>query len=315
MCKGFKGIKMRLKQVVSTAILSGIIVFTALFTSSGSAIAIDLKAIKDRGVLRHLGVTYANFVRKTPEGVDGLDVEVMKLFAAHLGVDYKLVHTTWETLFTDLTGRKKDPKTQTFNKTQTEIIKGDIIANGLTILPWRQELVVFSESTFPTGIWLIASAKSTLKPIKPSGDIVLDINNVKSLMAGRTVLTMEATCLAADIYNLNQTKAQIKYYTQTKIINDIAPAMLNGMAESTLLDIPDAMVALQKWPGDIKIIGPVTETQTMGVAVNKSSPQLLNKFNQFLNQIQRDGTYRKLVEKYYPSVFLYFENFLKTDDM
>lgn len=315
MNKEFKGIKMRLKQVISNAILSGIVFFTVFSINSGAAISSDLKEIKDRGELQHLGVIYANFVRKTAEGFDGLDVEVMQLFAADLGVEYKLVHTTWDTLFTDLTGRKKDLKTQTFNKKQTEIIKGDIIANGLTILPWRQELVVFSEPTFPTGIWLIASAKSTLKPIKPSGDISLDTKNVKSLMAGRTVLTMDDTCLASNLYNLKQTRAQIKYYTQTKSINDLAQAMLNGMAESTLLDIPDAMVALQQWPGDIKIIGPVTETQTMGVAVNKSSPQLLNKFNQFLYQIQKDGTYRKLVEKYYPSVFLYFENFLKTEDM
>ena len=304
---------MKLKQVISNTILSGIIIFFVLCTGPGAAISRDLKEIKNKGVLLHLGVTYANFVHKTPAGFDGLDVEVMKLFSTHLGVKYKFVHTTWDTLFTDLTGRKKDPETKTFNKRQTETIKGDIIANGLTILPWRQEIVEFSDPTFPTGVWLIASAKSTLKPIKPSGDISLDIMHVKSLMAGRTVLTMDATCLAADLYNLKQTRAQIRYYTQTKIINDMAPAMLNGMAESTLLDIPDAMVALQKWPGDIKIIGPVTETQNMGVAVNKSSPQLLNEFNRFLNRIQKDGTYRKLVEKYYPSVFLYFENFLKTD--
>lgn len=306
---------MRLKQVVLNVLLSGVILFALLCTSSGAAISSDLKEIKNRGVLRHLGVNYANFVRKAPAGVDGLDVEVMKLFAAHLGVKYKLVHSTWDTLFTDLTGRKKDPETQIFDKRPIEIIKGDIIANGLTILPWRQEMVAFSAPTFPTGVWLIASAKSTLNPIKPSGDISLDIKNVKSLMAGRTVLTMDDTCLASHLYNLEQTKAQIRYYTQTKTIKDMAQAMLNGMAETTLLDIPDAMMALQEWPGDIKIIGPVSETQNMGVAVKKSSTELLDEFNRFLIQIQKDGTYRKLVEKYYPSVFLYFENFLKTDDV
>ena len=42
----------------------------------------DLDAVKKSGVLRHLGVPYARFV--SGEG-EGLDVEMMRAFAAHLG--------------------------------------------------------------------------------------------------------------------------------------------------------------------------------------------------------------------------------------
>lgn len=28
-------------------------------------------------------------------------------------------------------------------------VKGDIIANGFTVLPWRQSVVLYSEPTFP----------------------------------------------------------------------------------------------------------------------------------------------------------------------
>jgi len=235
----------------------------------------------------------------------------MKLFASHLGVKYQLVNTSWETVFTDLTGRERKSDGQ-FHIEPTEKIKGDIIANGLTILPWRKEIVTFSQPIFPTGVWLIASANSTLKPIQPSGDIKIDISTVKSLLDGRTVLTMDNTCLDASLYDLDQNNAHIKYYTDTKLINDIAPAMINGMAETTLLDVPDAMVALQTWPGEIKIIGPISEPQVMGVAVDKSSHLLLEAFNDFFNQIWSDGTYLSLVKKYYPSVFLYYGDFFET---
>jgi hypothetical protein len=43
----------------------------------------DLPEIKARGVLRHVGVPYANFVTGTG---DGLDVELVTLFAQDLGV-------------------------------------------------------------------------------------------------------------------------------------------------------------------------------------------------------------------------------------
>ena len=269
----------------------------------------NLTEIRQRGVLRHLGVTYANFVRETALGVDGLDVEVMKLFAKHLGVDYQFINTTWENLFTDLTGSRWDSVKQVWETDQTKEIKGDIIANGLTVLPWRQKIVTYSYPTFPTGVWLIARANSPLKPISPTGNVEQDIRTVKSLLKGHSVLTMEGTCLAGELYDLAQTQAEIKLFTQSKLINDIVPAMINGIAESTLVDIPDAMIALQKFPGDVKIIGPISQNQIMGVAVADSSTQMLKEFNAFFKIIWNNGTYRKLVEKYYPFVFLYFGDF------
>ena len=50
-------------------------------------------------------------------------------------------------------------------------IKGDIIANGLMILPHRQEIVDFSTPTFPTGVGVIAPANSQINPIHLSCDM------------------------------------------------------------------------------------------------------------------------------------------------
>lgn len=304
---------MRLKCIKINGILMVMVIIIMYVGAARTAFTDDLAEVKKRGVLRHLGVTYAHFVRETAYGYDGLDVEVMELFAKHLGLKYKLVNATFETLFTDLTGRKFDHKTHTYQLMPTEKIKGDVIANGLTILPWRKKIVNYSHPTFPTGVWLIAPATSQLKPIIPSGDILLDIKTVKSLLKGHSVLTLNGTCLAADLYNLEQVNPDIKYFSQDNTINDMASAIINGVAETTLLDIPDAMVALQTLPGEIKIIGPISEPQVMGVAFPKSSPKLLKAFNEFFTQIWQNGTYRSLVEKYYPSVFLYFEDFFDKD--
>lgn len=268
----------------------------------------DLQEIKQRGVLRHLGVTYANFVKETPSGFTGLDVEMMELFAQHLGVKYQFVHTDWSTLFCDLTGYKLNSLTHEF-LSETVEIKGDLIANGLTVLPWRQKLVDYSTPTFPTGVWLLAPARSSFEPITPSGEESKDIDKVKELLTGRSVLTMDNTCLDAKIYNFDADKVDIRYFSDAKVIDKIVPAMLKDQAETTLLDIPDALVALDKYSGEIKIIGPVAKAQVMGVAVPKSSPELLREFNVFFDRIWKDGTYRSLVVKYYPSIFLYANNF------
>lgn len=241
--------------------------------------------------LRHLGVNYANFVNSGTDGLTGLDVELIRRFAGYLGIQYEWVQTSWSTVLSDL------PQ------------KGDLIANGLTILPSREELVAFSTPTFPTGVWLIAKADSAIQPVSPSGDIRKDIEEVKRKMKDHSVLSMKNTCLDSTLYGLDQYGANISIFTASENLHDMAPALLEGQAETTLLDIPDALIALQKWPGDIKIIGPVSEYQEMGVAFPKGHQKMLNKFNLFFEELKKSGEYRKMVEKYYPTVFLYYDDF------
>jgi ABC-type amino acid transport substrate-binding protein len=277
----------------------------------GSAWAVDVAEIREKGVLRHLGVPYAHFVRETPTGTDGLDVELMKRFAAHLGVRYELVKTTWSKAFGDLTGQQVIPEGDAVKVIGKTPVRGDILANGLTMLPWREKVVIYSEPTFPTGVWLVARADSPLKPIKPSGDIETDIKHVKALLKGHSVLAMEGTCLDPKLYNLGGAEADIRLYTKSQNLDEMAPSVIDNVAEATILDIPDAMVALQKWPGEIKIIGPISKPQLMGVAVAKSSSGLIREFNEFFQTLWKEGAYERLVRKYYPSVFIYMGEFFE----
>jgi ABC-type amino acid transport substrate-binding protein len=279
--------------------------------TAGLSQAADLEEIRQRGTLRHLGIAYANFVEPGEAGPQGLDIELIKLFAAHLGVNYQWVEASWSTAFEDLTGNQITRDGDQIRITGSAPVRGDLIANGLTMLAWREKLVNFSVPTFPTGVWLLARADSSLKPIVPSGEISTDIKKVKALLNNRSVLSMKNTCLDPDLYGLAATGAEIRYYTASENLDEIAPAVLAGAAEATLLDIPDALIALQKWPGEVKVIGPVSPHQLMGVAFPKNAPQLLAEFNRFFTAIWQDGTYRKLVQRYYPSVFLYLGEFFE----
>lgn len=276
-----------------------------------NALARDLDEIRESGVLRHLGIPYANFV--TGLG-DGLDVELVKGFAEHLGLRYEFVPTTWTTAFGDLTGRHarlgQDGQAEWLDETP---IKGDILANGLTVLPWREEIVDYSAPTFPSGVWLIARSDSTLLPISPTGTVDEDISVVKRLIKGRDVLALENTCLDPRLYDLGATGANVILPQRELKLNEMAPAILNNDAESTILDVPDALIALDKWPGQLKVIGPVSEDQQMGAGFRKDSSELRAAFNDYLKQIRQDGTYNRMVQKYYPTVFTYFEDFFASN--
>lgn len=286
-------------------IVGAVVLFCFSFSLTVKAMAgNDLQDIKKRGVLRHLGVPYAKFV--TGSG-DGLDVELMKLFADYLEVDYEYVETDWQNVIADLTGRKVTPRGEDVEILGDAPVRGDVIANGLTILPWREKALDYSDPTFPSGVWLIARAESTLQPIVPTGDVETDVGLVKGMLRGRSVLTLPNTCLDAQLYKMAETGSEVQVFDG--MLNELAPAVLRNQAETSLLDVPDALVALEKWPGQIKVLGPVSHQQKMGCGFAKTAPRLRAAFNLFFDKIRRDGTYHKLVETYYPIAPVYFPEF------
>lgn len=282
------------------------IIFGLCLLFTVSLLGRDLDDIKASGELRHLGVPYANFVTGLN---DGLDVELMQGFAKHLGVKYKYVKTSWGTLFGDLTGQNVKNKGNDVVKLDKVSVKGDVIANGLTMLDWRAKVVNYSTPTFPSNVWLIAKANSTTTPIIPTGSLSTDIMNVKKSLKNKNVLNLPNTCLDASLYNLKSEGASITDYPKGKNLIEMIPQVLMGKNDFTLLDVPDALIALEKWSGEIKVIGPVSDNQVMGVGFRKDSPKLLAEFNKYFDSIKKDGTYKKMVKKYYPAVFDYYPEF------
>lgn len=264
----------------------------------------DVKQVQKRGVLRHLGVVYANFV--TGAG-DGFSVELMQHFARHLQVDYTYIPTTWSDVIPDLVGRTFTVQEDEILVTGKQEIAGDVIANGLTILDWRKKLLNYSEPIFPTQVWLVARADSDITPIEPSGDTDRDILTVKGLIDGLDILGIKGTCLDTSLYNLTDFGATTHAFSGS--MNELVPAIMNKAADATVLDVPDALIALQKWGGAIKIVGPVSHQQNMACGFRPSSPRLLQEFNSFLQQIKDNGTYLQLVRKYYPNVFDFYPDF------
>jgi ABC-type amino acid transport substrate-binding protein len=294
--------------------MKSITLLLCVFLYSVNSHARDLAEIKADGVLRHIGIPYANFITIYQEGnktiLGGLDVELMKGFAKHLGLKYQFIEGNWNNAFALLTGRNAKYVNDTLVKAHiTHPIQGDVIANGATVLPWRKEVVDFSIDYFPSAVWLVARTDSTLKPIIPTGSVEKDIVSVKELIANRDVLAMKQTCLDPDLYNLYNTDANIILPITERKLNEMIPAILNKDAESTLLDVPDILIALEKWAGEIKVIGPISEDQTMAVAFRKDSPELRKAFNAYLVNLKISGEYNRLVKKYYPSVFNFYPDF------
>jgi len=268
--------------------------------------AADLKDIQARGELRHLGIRYANFV--TGAG-DGFDVELTQGFAKHIGVKYTLVYTDFYNVLRDLLGKDVVRKGADVVLEGNFPVKGDMIATGFTMLPWREAVVLFSKPTFPSQVLLVARADSAFKPIKGTDNLEKDITETKAMIGKNSLLVMERTCLDPANYGLKGVGIDLKAYSKSTNLNEMIPALINNEAELTLLDVPDAILDLKKWSGKIKVLGPVSEHQELAAAFPKDAPQLRQAFDEYLAKIKADGTYDKLVDKYYPGIRRYFPDF------
>ena len=267
----------------------------------------DLAEIRENGVLRHLGVPYARFVGGSGEG---FDVEIVQLFAKHIGVRYEYVPAEWSSVIQDLIGQELEYQ-PVLRAVGSRPIRGDIIGNGLTILPARKKVIDYSVPTFPSAVWLLARADSPVQPIKPSGDLLTDIKETKKKLSQGKTFVMDNSCLDPRLYDLEGKGYPLHRFTKSTNLNDIVPAVVKGESEMSLLDVPDLIVAMEKWSGQIKVIGPISEQQEMGAGFRKTSPELRRAFDEFLVQLQKDGTYMSLVKKYFRAAPRYHSEFFK----
>jgi len=292
-----------MKMLKKSCLLLASMALTLVVTVAHAA---DLKEIQARGELRHLGIKYANFV--TGAG-DGFDVELTQGFAKHIGVKYTLVYSDFYNVIRDVLGKDVVRKGSEVTLTGDFPVKGDMIATGFTMLPWREAVLLYSRPTFPSQVLLVARAESSFTPIKGSKDLPKDIQETKALIGKNSLLVMERTCLDPSNYALKGVGLDLKAYTKNTNLNEMVPALLNKEAELTLLDVPDAILDLKKWAGKIKVIGPISEHQELAAAFPKDAPELRKAFDEYLQKARSDGSYDKLVDKYYPGIRRYFPEF------
>jgi ABC-type amino acid transport substrate-binding protein len=269
-------------------------------------LAADLQEVQASGVLRHLGIKYANFVKADGSG---FDVELAQGFAKHIGVRYELVYTNFYDVIRDLLGKNVVRNGDAVSLEGDYPIRGDMIATGFTVLPWRQQVLLYSQPTFPSQVLLVARTNSPFQPVAPQSDLRSEIASTREVLGKQSLLVMERTCLDPSNYGLKGRGIDLRSYTASTNLDEMVPELLKGDVAFTLLDVPDAVIDLQRWAGRIKVIGPISEQQELAAAFPKSSLALRAAFDDYLRGIRADGSYDKLVNRYYPGIRRYFPSF------
>ena len=200
----------------------------------------------------------------------GFGIEVAKEIATRLGVGVTFVKTSWPTLSADVMAEP-----QMF----------DLAIGGITITDARRETMLMSEGYLANGKTILCRA-SMAEQFQSLADI--DKPEVRVMV--------NPGGLNEKFANENLTHATIIVHQK----NEEIPALIaEGEADVMITEIAEAPYYVQT---DSRLAAPLLDKpfthSEIGVLMRKGQDDLLQQVNATIHQLKRDGTLRRLHEKY-----------------
>ncbi len=211
-----------------------------------------------------------NFVQ--PDGsLAGLDVDMANALCAEMKAECTIVAQDWDGMIPGLMGKKFDA----------------VIAS-MSITEERKKQVDFTDKYYTTPLAVAVPKDSDLKGVTAAD------------MEGKTVGAQAATTqanYADDVYAKGG--ADVKLYPTQ---DEAAADMQNGRVDALISDKFVVVDWLNKDGKDCcRLLGDVPGTETeAGIAIRKGDDALRERFNKAIKAIVANGTYGKIVAKYFP---------------
>ena len=203
--------------------------------------------------------------------LEGFEIDQARLLTKTIaGKDAK-------TKFIEVTPQTKIPQLKNNNL--------DAVLACMTITPERRKSVDFSTPYFKAGTSLLTKTTSSVKSVK-------DLNK-----KGKVVIICKGTTAADDIAK-QAPKAKIRAYND---YGSCTNALLAGQGDAFATDngILAGIAAQHK---NLHLVGGTIAVEPYGIAVEKGQTKMLNAINKALKTIKADGSYDKLVRKWFGSI-------------
>ncbi|WLR49670.1 ABC transporter substrate-binding protein [Bacillus tianshenii] len=222
-----------------------------------------LDEIKERGKITvAMGGKYPpfNYINEENELV-GFDVDIAKEIAKRLGVEMEPVTTDWDAIITGLLTEKYD-----------------IILGSMSITPERQQKADFVQY-YTSGAAIIVPEDSSIKG--------------KEDLKGKTVGVGLGTTYEEKAREIG---SEVKTYkSSVEAFTD----MINGRIDAVISDKLLSAYGIKKKNYPFEIVGDHLFVDECGVALRKESNELEKEIQSIIKEMQEDGTYTEISEKWF----------------
>jgi polar amino acid transport system substrate-binding protein len=208
--------------------------------------------------------TFPPFEYVQSDKMTGFDIELVDAIAAASGLKVEWVNIDFKGLIPALIAHR-----------------ADMAASAIYITPPRQQVVDFSEPYYAGG--LVALVKRSNAAIAKPADL-----------AGKQV-TVQVGTKSVSFLQQNYPKA---HEVQVEKNDEMFNLVEIGRADAAVTGKPAALLYAKTHP-DMKVLPESLTHEEYGFAIRKDEPDLLKTVNAGLQKVKADGTYNKLVSKWF----------------
>jgi ABC-type amino acid transport substrate-binding protein len=208
-------------------------------------------------------IPYPPFEQGKPGNYTGFDVDLMEAIAEKMGRTAEFQDTSFETIFRDVAQGKFEA-----------------VISAATITEEREKAVDFSNPYY----------------LSEQAVLVKEGSDIKSLedLEGKTVGVQQGTT-GQELAKEKSGASEIRPYPEGP---DAVNALKAGTVEAVIIDAPVAQNAVEK-SGGVEIAEKVPTEEEYGIAVAQGETELLDEINKGLEEVEKDGTYKKIYEKWF----------------
>ncbi|MGH6860526.1 MAG: ABC transporter substrate-binding protein [Phyllobacterium sp.] len=215
---------------------------------------------------------YPPFNSQKPDGtLEGLDVDMANALCEEMKAKCTIVIQDWDGIIPGLMAGKYDA-----------------IVASMSITEERKKQIDFTNKYYTTPLAVVVPKDSTLAGVS--------IDDMKDKTVGAQASTTQGN-YATDTYG--KAGADVKLYpTQEEAAADIQNGRIDALISDKFV-VTDWLNGAGK--DCCKMLGDVPGTETeAGIGIRKGNDALRERFNTAIDAIVANGTYKKIVAKYFP---------------
>ncbi|MDM0113765.1 transporter substrate-binding domain-containing protein [Variovorax sp. J22R133] len=247
-----------------------------LIATALTILSLNAAAKEWKEVTIAMDATYPPFESVAPDGkLVGFEVDLSNALCEQLKLKCKLVNTAFDALIPGLVSKKSDA-----------------LITSLNINDDRKRLIDFTEPYYRMENRFVQK-KGATTVVSPEG------------LKGKTIAVQAGTAQASYVRKVYGNVANVKYYQGA---SEPYLELLGGRADlhfGFVVQVNDSF--LSKDGKDYEFVGPSLsgkDDKSLGegvaVAVRKGDPELKELFNQGLQALRKNGTLKKINDKYFP---------------
>lgn len=205
---------------------------------------------------------------------EGFDVDMARAITAQMA---KNAGTKIKPEFTSVT---TNSKIQLLKNHQVEAV-----AATMTITPERAKVIDFTKPYFPAGQSILVKKDSPIKDIKQLNSPKYTVITTIGTTAVQTMKQFAPKAKVISMPDNSQALSALESGQGVAVTTD--NAILYGLADQNR---------------STKVVGKPFTNQPYGLAMNKNQPELRSAMNKALEQVIANGTYNKLIKKWFSHV-------------